>query len=1461
MPEARGFGLDDLPATLRQRHSPLGGADARVLRSLNDHTAVVLRGIHSTIGEGLHLGRAGLVQSVIRSLESKQVVLVSGPAGSGKSAVAKDALDVLSADHFAFGFRAEEFAQPHFDATLQSAQIPANGRALGAILASQERKVLLVESVERLLEKSTRDAFSDLIRLAASDKSWRIVLTCRDYSTDLVRASLLEYVSIDHSIVSVPHLDDAELGQVAATYPSLAGPLSNPMLRPILRNPYFLDKALQISWSGERRIPESEREFRELFWKQIVRVDDRPTAGMPRRRDETFEKIAVRRARALTTYVTCADFAPAVVASLLHDSLLLSSEPGSIFIAPAHDVLEDWAILRWIEKEYVSHDGSLQEIFAVIETHPAVRRGYRKWVAELLERDPNAADRLFEAAVTQTGVPVQFRDDTLVSLLRAPSSPAFLERHSARLLQNEQDLLKRVIHVLRVACVATPAWVPPMAGHGSLLNAPDGPAWASVLRLIQTHIENFAAEARPLLLGLIEDWSRGVIWSVPYPNGAESVAAMAHWLLPGFDNYQSEDQRKRTLRVIAKIPNADPGRFELLLRANDEDDSRDRIGDDFREIVFVGMEGMPAARDLPDLIISVAVDQFLCTEDDLRGEDDWQYARSLELETLFGLKEGLRHNYFPASAYRGPFLSLLRYHSQRGLDFIIRVFNHSAEWYAHPRVSDRVEPPYEVELRFADGTSRKQWCNPRLWNWYRGTSVGPYALHSLLMALERWLLEFAEARADRLDAVLLDILRRSDSAALTAVVASVATAFPRASSEALLVLLRSPMCIQLDRQRMASESQSPSRISSLMPSLRTDNKIYEVERKEMDEKPHRVSDLESAIVNLQLGPLATRVFEILDQQRTGMPPVSERNGGDRVWRLAMHRMDLRQYAASEPELTELPAVNDGSSDEPPRRYIKLTPKEPEPDVKELVDTSATRFAAVNARLGLLTWALQVFKGEEKSVKDAALWQQRLLEARTFNLSDDEGLGTREGPGIVAAVCIRDHWQEMSDDERQWCVGLVCSEVRRRADVSDYSERLQRFSMAADRACASVVPLLVGKLLTEPDLSRVQQAFAAALTHAVDEVKWYATWGIANHLWEINRELTFRCVNALATEAGLVEDMRRADEKLPGDRRQQLDRREGDAARNVRERFWKLSAIAADAYESLNIDGWFGSKANERILAILGKAPTEPSSTAGFARTAQMLVSWWDAADRRRESRRDRNYETESTFSQLLQSFLIRAVPAAAETVLQPLLNAIDRHPREIHSLIQGLISVEDSYPNMPQFWFIWNLFATRIRRAKWLPQIDAEYSPGREIVSAIFLGTWWKPEVRHWNSLDGYAHNVHAFFEELPASSTSVHCYVRFLYHIGERSLPEAFVRAAGRLQSGSSRSMLKNTDTIFMLEVLLQRQVYGNPLRLKSQRTVREAILFLLDTLVENGSSAAFRMRDDFVTPASAASSLVDNG
>ncbi len=271
--------------------------------------------------------------------------------------MAKDVFSLLSADYFTFGFRGEEFAQPHFDATLHAGQIPANGTALGAILAGQDQKAVLIESVERLLEKTTRDAFSDLMTLAASDRSLRIILTCRDHSADQVRASFLLPAGIQHAVMTVPPLADAELTEIEAALPVLAYPLKKPALRNMLRNPYFVDKALEISWSAERPVPESEREFRALFWREIVRADHRLAAGMSRRREDAFQQIAVRRARALSAYVICNDLDPAVVDTLRHDSLITSSEENPSFVATAHDVLEDWAILHWIEEQHLTGEG------------------------------------------------------------------------------------------------------------------------------------------------------------------------------------------------------------------------------------------------------------------------------------------------------------------------------------------------------------------------------------------------------------------------------------------------------------------------------------------------------------------------------------------------------------------------------------------------------------------------------------------------------------------------------------------------------------------------------------------------------------------------------------------------------------------------------------------------------------------------------------------------------------------------------------------------------------------------------------------------------------------------------------------------------------------------------------------------------------------------------------------------
>ncbi len=1452
MSEARRFRRADLPAELQQHHGSLGANEQRILQTLKEHTIPVLDNIRWTIGPNFHLQRAAIVQEVFAKLETTQVVLVSGPAGSGKSAIGKKAVSLFSQDHFTFGFRAQEFAQPHIDATLQAAQVPANWATLAAILAAQGRKMVLVESVERLLERATRDAFSDLMVQAAADRGMCIILTCRDYSVEQARASFLRPAGIDYAVVNVPPLNDAELAEVEAALPALAYPLKNPALRNILRNPYFLDKALEIPWSAERPVPESEREFRALFWRQIVRADAQPAGGMPRKREQAFEEIAVRRARALSDYVTCDDLDPAIIRALRNDSLINSPDESLSRVATAHDVLEDWAILQWIEEQHLTGEGSFKDLSAAIGGHPAIRRSYRKWVAELVERDPAAADRLFTAAVSETEISAQFRDDTLVSLLKAPSSPDFLTRHEAQLLANDRAILKRVIHLLRVACVTTPAWLAGATGHGSILNVPDGPAWATVLRLVHRSIDRFTPHDRPLLLVLIEDAVRGVSWWAPELDGAEYVAGIAHWLLPGFDNYSSEKPRKRVLKVLARIPKADPARFEALLRGHvKEGERRDRIADDFREVILTGIDGMPAARDLPDVVVSVATECFLASEEDLRRNP--YSGTSLDLHAHFGIKENLRHEFFPASALRGPWIPLLRHHPRKGLDFLIAVFNHSADWYAHPRVHDPLEPAWEIELTFADGTTRKQWGNPRLWNLYRGTQVGPYVLQSLLMALEKWLLEFAAAYPQQLDAVLVDILRRTESAALAGVVASVATAHVHASGEALLVLLSAPDYIIFDRDRMALESQAAA-MAGILPQLRTENKIYDEERKVANALPHRAQDLEAAIANLQLGPLAPRVHEILDRHRAAVPPLEQQDDSHRMWRLALHRMDFRQYSPSVVTTEELAPTDDGAATEP-QRYIRLDPKQPDADVQEMVDKGAARLSAMNARLGLLMWGLQVFKGETGKA-DPSAWRERLTEARAFNeaAAEAEPDSSRSAPGLVAAVCVRDHWDEMSADERDWCVERVCSEIARQSENWNQFERMQRFDMSADRSCAWVIAVLLGKVLPEAQRLRVQQAFVVALTHPIDEVRWNATWGIAQNLWSVDRELAVRSVNAIATEAAMIDGARGVEDGRAYDKRRDVGEIIAESAVAVRNRFWQPVAFPADACQILDLSQWFGGEAIGRILTILGEAPADPLTIAVFTRAAQTLVAWWDADDDGRPGRRqgrERHFEQETVVSERIGRFAMRATPAAAEEVLRPIVEAIDRHPRETHNILQGLTNIEDSSPNTAHYWFLWDLFADGVKRAKWVAHLDSDHPWGSEMLSTIFLTLWWKDDVRHWRSLEGHADHVDALVEALPPTWIVLDCYVRFLYHIGERSLPAAFVRVADSLKRGDPQAMLRESNTIFLLEVLLQRHVYGRPLELKRDPAIRRAVLFLLDVLVENGSSAAFRMRDDFVTPA----------
>ena len=113
-----------------------------------------------------------------------------------------------------------------------------------------------------------------------------------------------------------------------------------------LRTPYLLDMAARIDWNAGS-LPKNAQELRERCWRDLVRNDARAAAGMPRRRQAAFIEVARRRAAELRPYVTSGTDDAEALDALQQASILICSPESDQLFAPAHDVLEAWAILHW----------------------------------------------------------------------------------------------------------------------------------------------------------------------------------------------------------------------------------------------------------------------------------------------------------------------------------------------------------------------------------------------------------------------------------------------------------------------------------------------------------------------------------------------------------------------------------------------------------------------------------------------------------------------------------------------------------------------------------------------------------------------------------------------------------------------------------------------------------------------------------------------------------------------------------------------------------------------------------------------------------------------------------------------------------------------------------------------------------------------------------------------------------
>ena len=1357
---AKTFCRTDLPDDMLQRY---GAIPSRFLHALEEHSKFVLNGIYSTIGETTTLPRTELITKVNMALGDK-VVALTGPAGSGKSALAKAVIKQHRDNRLCLSFRATEFAKSHIDKVLPGS---TSGEQFRSFIESQERVLIYVDALEGLLEYSVHDAFGDLVTIVKDCSNVSLILTCRDSEMKNVIMEFFGRNSPTCHTISMPQITADETEQILKDIPGLKTPLSNPGLAQIMGMPYALNMAARMDWS-DQDTPAGLASFRKKWWHEIVRKDTMTANGMPDRRQQTLIGLAMRRARDLRSSIPT-DGMDTVALDKLHKDSIVVVDDG--FATLTHDIIEDWAIILWIESRAKTHEWGVRPMCADIGTHPAVRRGFREWLKEWLDTDSNSAEGFVLAAHGDGSLRQHFLDDVIISVLLSDSIRNLVVRQKDRMLADDARLLVRMMGLTQVACMGVPDPPDGQPRHEFALLEPKGEAWPVLLEVIDNNLERLLPGLYGHILCLLECWARRY-QSPEMPEGSASAISVAYALLLA-PTTPCDDER-RILEIIAGVPRADSGRFLSLL---EQVSSRSKYNNvtlgKFRDILM-GRLGFPACRDFPEEMVRFVLS--LCIPKASDPDSIWTRQKNFFPEFKFGLYSHTRSNFLHLSAFRGPFWPLLLFHPDIGIHLILYLVNRAGDWYGE-KGADKV-PRVTV---LAPGNAKViQWADNHLWQAYRGVSEAPAVIVCALMALEHWLLKMCE-HGHSVESHLSKILQESGNVMTTGVVASLCIAHPDLCGAIPDALSKSEDCIRLDQFRVKNEGDFPR---SIHAAVSRENRYYDDERQKSNALPHRRLDLKS----------------------------------------------LRQHM-------HLPLQYDGGTETKMHESV--------PDAGKIhggvdhISAKTKECPSTDASILLHAWGMRRWKREDDD-GDIQPWRRVLAMSKDMpHVMSDPKQPAEDGPSTVAAVCVRDHWEDMSHDDRLWCASMLVNEIQTDCDSTDFAICQVHCHVGAGQAAARMLPKI---LAYDPDNREILKAVARAVTHAVADVSCDAARGVAEYLEPNHQNLMLRCAGAVAMLSNSVSDdgdvWLRTEWRpiLPGS---------GDTPnpRELARRAFVEGRVDVEGeLKKLVLTSWHGRNAAGLIIRMLGNTPDLPLTTWFINKTLQAVL------DTKTKERGVLHVGPDLEFENNIMNSLAGAIltmPREMPNLYRPLLDAVDTHPDKAARFIETLLLRKSLAEHT--FWNVWQAFADRIVELVESSHIDFDDYRVEELVRMMLFNMRWDKDSQHWKHLADHSERVNKFVRRLPPAPYVLASFAFYLYKTGKGSPPNALSIVASHL---GAENQPVDKNTVYLLASVLDRYVYRNPKPLRADPNLRKDAVLILNRLVESGSPEAYKMRDHFTAP-----------
>ncbi|TXI95275.1 MAG: ATP-binding protein, partial [Chryseobacterium cucumeris] len=1013
--------------------------DSRILadiKKIHGNGKRILDRIKNSIGD-VHINRPDLETELEKIISKQALTVIYGKPGIGKSAFAKKVLSGL--ENFSLiTLQGEQLDKVGINDIFKSPEIGISGD-LNEILSSpalKKNKIIFIDSIEKLIETRYAETIIDFFSLLTERDDLRLVLTCRSYAVEHLKIRFLQQYNNLYPF-EVPLLNDTELDRVSLKYGFLEPLLKNGSLRKILRIPFNIDKATLVQNAVLDGPLTSEFDFKQIMWEYVIEGKEREhDINRQQLRGKIFSEIAYKRAEQMVTYVEIQTKHQDILSDLEKDQLIEKDLFANGRYSASHDIYEDWALTRKIEAYYHNYQTDLvvNDFFYSVGFAPAFRRAFRIWISEKLQIiDFNIQDFIV-CCLSDVNVEQHWKDELLIAIMQSPYSKKFLFDNKGVLFNDSLYLFKRCVLLLHVSCQS-----PDLSYLGLLSEKekntiymsswlkPYGEGWLNMIDFMLENLNDLNGEFK-LVVKLVLTWGKSFVNRDIGDGAVSSGLILCRYFEYHLANLKeknisllSGDEKSSAIQMLFRLAKVIPDEVKSILNncienIDNNSDEDYYFWDDFKINVLSFNHSYHICELFPSLVLEIAEKEWFYyppTEEELKE----RYSSSLlgyvghrpSTEEQFGITDDRDYKYSPSSAYQTPVWHLLKYAPQLTLDFIINLFNHSVDAFFESDFNQSElfgkEERSIINLVVDSSTNIEVRGSELLWSIYRGKYkiTSPHLLQSVLMALEKWLLEIAtitestnedrkEIMTEKFEEIFKYLLIHSRSSSVHAVLISVATAHPKLCEMIVQPLLKVRQFYKWDLVRCGRE-RSKRYVSFDDPIL------VKKEREESDKMSHRNDEMEALIRNLSLTSERENIYKILDD-------FYAHDSLDEKWKLALNRMDLRKakvVKATENMMMLVPEIDE---------ELKSFVAEAEKKQNELRPVQIAG-----------AWALNKWKGESIENDSYTEWRNHYTNVLKAP-KDNETVRLFSNPGLLAAIGIRYFFDDLSKSEKKSCVEKI-----------------------------------------------------------------------------------------------------------------------------------------------------------------------------------------------------------------------------------------------------------------------------------------------------------------------------------------------------------------------------------------------------------------------------------------------------